>query len=108
MSDTESSADKDLIAQLHSETAKLPWNELERHFARGSVVKVAKGKDLIEVAVIITNDDKSSLEAMMEDGTVTNATIDDAKLWNECASEFWTVVVAPWVLVQMIDNKLDS
>ena len=98
----------ELIAQLHNETAKLPWSELERHFARGSVVKVAKGMDLIEVAAIITNDDKTGLEVMMADGSVTNATIDDAKLWHECSSEFWTVVVAPWVLVQAIDNKLDS
>lgn len=99
---------EELIAQLNSETAKLPWSELERHFARGSVIKVEKGLDLINVAVIINQDDKSAIEAMLADGTVSNATTEDAKLWNECSTEFWAVVIAPWVLVQPIDTKLDS
>jgi hypothetical protein len=98
----------ELIAQLNNETAKLSWSELEKHFARGSVIKVTKGMDLIEVAAIVAKDDKPSLEAMMADGSVGNATTDDAKLWHECSNDFWAVVVAPWVLVQAIDNKLDS
>ncbi|MDH5393084.1 MAG: DUF2288 domain-containing protein [Gammaproteobacteria bacterium] len=100
--------DNELISQLHNETAKLPWHELERHFARGSVIKVVNGLDLIKVAVALTKDDKAGLEKWLADGTVSNASIDDAKIWHECSTQFWTVVVAPWVLVQPIDNKLDS
>lgn len=99
---------EELSAKLNSETAKLSWSELEKHFARGSVIKVEKGMDLIKVAVIISQDDKPALEAMLADGTVSNASTDDAKLWHECSSEFWAVVVAPWVLVQPIETKLDS
>ncbi len=94
--------------ELNRETAKLSWSELEKHFARGSVIKVEKGMDLIKVAVIIKQDDKPALEKMLADGTVSNASIDDAKLWNECSTEFWAVVLAPWVIVQAIDTKLDS
>ncbi|MCK4708549.1 MAG: DUF2288 domain-containing protein [Gammaproteobacteria bacterium] len=108
MSDIEDSADKELINQLHSETAKLPWNELERHFARGSVIRVRKGLDLIKVAVVIANDDKDSLKKWLDSGDVANASTDDAKNWSACESEFWTVVVAPFVIVQEIDRKLDS
>lgn len=98
----------ELITQLNKETAKLPWAELERHFARGSVVKVSSEMDLINVAVTISNDDKPALEALMEEGKVANASIEDAKVWNECSTEFWAVVIAPWVLVQPIEKKLDS
>lgn len=108
MSDTETSPDQELINQLHSETARLPWSELERHFARGSVIKVAKGTDLIKVAVMIANDNKTELEALMQEGSVANASLEDAKQWHECSSEFWTVVVAPWVIVQESERKLDS
>lgn len=98
----------ELTTQLNKETAKLPWNELERHFARGSVVKVAVGMDLINVAVMISKDDKATLETLMEEGKVANATTDDAKVWQECSCEFWAVVVAPWVVVQEIEKTLDS
>lgn len=102
------SDNEELIAQLNCETAKLAWSELETHFARGSVIRVNKDIDLISVAVIIANDDKATLESMIKDGSIGNATTEEAKLWHECSSELWSVVVAPWVLVQATDNKLDS
>lgn len=36
-----------LRAKLNAETGKLVWNELERHFARGVVIKVAGDLDLL-------------------------------------------------------------
>ena len=108
MSDNDASTDKDLINQLHSETARLPWNELERHFARGSVIRVKKGLDLIKVAAVIAQDDKDSLKVWLDSGEVANASTDDAKKWSACESEFWTVVVAPFVIVQEAERKLDS
>lgn len=99
---------KDLIAQLHSETARLPWSELERHFARGSVIRVKNGLDLIKVAVAIASDDKDSIQQWLDSGEVANATTDEAKNWSSSQAEFWTVVVAPFVVVQEADRKLDS
>lgn len=99
---------QELIQKLHAETAKLPWNELERHFARGSVIKVLKGLDLIKVALVIAEDDKATLQQWLDDGLVNNASTDDAKAWAANESVFWTVVVAPWVLVQEADRKLDA
>lgn len=99
---------EELIAQLNTETAKLSWNELEPHFARGSVIRVNKGLDLIKVAAVIAQDDKESLKDWLDTGEVGNASTDDAKGWSACESEFWAVVVAPFVIVQEIDRKLDS
>jgi len=100
--------DEELRAHLHGETSKLPWVDLEKHFARGVVFKVAKGTDILDVAIVLSRDDKDTLEKWINDKKVTGAEIEDAKKWHEAAASLWTVVVAPWVLVQEIENKLDS
>lgn len=101
-------SDEELRAHLHGETSKLPWVDLEKHFARGIVFKVAKGTDILDVAIIMSRDDKDTLEKWINEKIVTGAEIEDAKKWHESSASLWTVVVAPWVLVQEIDVKLDS
>ena len=101
-------SDEELRAHLHGETSKLPWVDLEKHFARGIVFKVAKGTDILDVAIIMSRDDKDTLEKWINEKKVMGAEIEDAKKWHESSASLWTVVVAPWVLVQEIDVKLDS
>ena len=100
--------DEELRAHLHGETSKLPWVDLEKHFARGVVFKVAKGTDILDVAIVMSRDDKDTLEKMINEKKVQGAEIEDAKKWHESSASLWTVVIAPWVLVQEIDVKLDS
>ncbi|GMR15797.1 MAG: DUF2288 family protein [Gammaproteobacteria bacterium] len=100
--------DEELRAHLHGETSKLPWFDLEKHFARGVVFKVAKGTDILDVAIVMSRDDKDALQQMIDDKKVLGAEIEDAKNWHESSASFWTVVIAPWVLVQEIEQKLDS
>jgi len=95
-------ADTDLHTRLNAEKGKLVWPELERHFARGVVIKVAPALDLIEVAVAVAEDDKRKVEAWMSSGDVSHPDMDDAKDWVERQPDFWAVVVAPWVLVQEV------
>lgn len=102
-----SETNEELIARLNTETAKLSWQELERHFARGSVIKVEQGEDLILTGVLFANDDAKSIEDKLTQGLVSHATMDDAKTWNERQSEFWAVVIAPFVLVQEIMPKMN-
>jgi hypothetical protein len=97
-----------LHAQLNGETGKLTWKELERHFARGAVIRVAPGLDLVEVAVRIAHDDKPTIEAWMHDGRIKRAATEDALDWNQRQPIFWAVVVAPWVLVQEDSTALNS
>lgn len=99
---------EDLISKLHSETARLSWSELQRHFARGAVVKVEAGMDLIKVAASIAEDDAEQVKQWMDQGLVTNASDDDARLWSETEADFWAVVASPLVIVQEITRKLDS
>lgn len=100
--------DEELRAHLHGETSKLPWVDLEKHFARGVMFKVEKGTDILDVAIIMSRDDKDSLEKLINDKKVQGAEIEDAKKWHETGASLWTIVIAPFILVQEFDRKLDS
>jgi len=93
-------SDEELLQKLNSETAQLPWKELESHFARGVVVRVDSELDLVHVAMSFSRDDQDGVEALMSDGKVARASDDDARHWNEQQPTFWAIVVAPWVLIQ--------
>ena len=100
--------DKELRARLNAETGKLALHEIERHFARGVVVKVAMDLDLIEVATSMTKDDKATIEQLMQADKLSRASVDDLKDWHERNPAFWAVVVAPWVLVQETKPQYSS
>lgn len=96
--------DADLHAKLNAETGRMSWDELQRHFARGAVVRVTPALDLIEVAERMVSDDKKVFQRWLNSGEVARATEDDAQGWDEREAEFWAVVAAPWVLVQEITD----
>ena len=97
-----------LRAKLNLETAQLAWPELERHFARGDVIKVAPGLDLVDVALRVAENDSASVQAWLADGRIARADLADAEDWHARQPMFWAVVVAPWVLVQEVLKELDS
>lgn len=86
--------------ELHQETARVRWQELESHFARGVVIRVAAELDLVEVATCFANDDKAMAERWMASGKIEQLGTQTAKDWSERDPVLWGVVVAPWVLVQ--------
>lgn len=85
---------------LNAQTGRLTWPELVRHFARGAVVVVAQGEDLVTVAESMVGDDQDVIKRLSEEGRLRRARDDDARCWDENNTRFWAVVVAPWVLVQ--------
>jgi len=100
---TDNKADQNsevLRAKLNLETAQLGWPELERHFARGDVIKVAAGVDLIDAALLIAENNAAEAQTWLTDGRIARAAIPDAEDWHTRQPMFWAVVVAPWVLVQ--------
>lgn len=103
-----SEQEPDLRAKLHSETAKIGWAELERHFARGVVVAVAPELDLIDVAQTLACDDSATLAAWMQAGQVTRAEAEQARDWHAREAVFWAVVVAPWVVIQEVQPRLNA
>jgi hypothetical protein len=97
-----------LRAKLNLETAQLAWSELERHFARGDVIKVAVGADLIDAALHVAENNAATVKEWLADGRIARADLADAEDWHARQPMFWAVVVAPWVLVQEVVKQLDA
>jgi hypothetical protein len=94
------STERYTVQELHAETARIQWQELEVHFARGVVIRVASELDLVKVAVDIANDHKPAVEGWITAGQVEHLDMETARDWSERDPELWAVVVAPWVVVQ--------
>jgi len=89
-----------LRARLNGETSRLPWTELLRFFATGSVIAVSDDLDLIEVAARIAGDDKEAVAQWMSERRLGKVSDAQASTWLENDAALWTVVVKPWILVQ--------
>jgi hypothetical protein len=87
-------------ARINGETARMPWRELLRFFATGTVIAVDDGLDLVEVALRIANDDKQAVAAWLQAGRIGKVSDAQASTWLEADATLWTVVVKPWLLVQ--------
>ncbi|MFP4079337.1 MAG: DUF2288 domain-containing protein [Ectothiorhodospira sp.] len=99
MNETPDSSE-DLRDRLRQETGPIGWEELQRHFARGVVLRVDAGLDLLEAAEALVRDDRDVVEAYLAEGRLLKATTEHARDWAARQSSFEAVVVAPWVLVR--------
>ena len=98
----------DLRDLLNGQTGRIRWPELQRHFARGVLIRVAGDLDLVEAAASVVRDDRVRVESWMRDGRLVNARDEDARRWAREQTEFWAVVAAPWVLVQEVSSRGDA
>ena len=98
--------DTDLRIKVNLETARLPWSELQRHFAQGTVVYVSEELDLVEVAVRISHDDKASVVQWMNEGKLAKVNDLQAETWAASEARLWTSVVSPFILVQLEKKQL--
>lgn len=85
--------------ELEEERGRLSWPELERHFARGVVVVVDPGLDLLDVAEAMARDDRELFSGWMASGLVQQAQDTHARRWEGSLQTLEAIVVAPWVLV---------
>ncbi len=90
------------LAKLNRETSKIAWDELLPFFATGLAVYVSHKLDLIQVARVLSNDDKQQFEEWIKTGLVANVSDEQAGAWHESKVVMWAVVIKPWVLVQPI------
>jgi hypothetical protein len=87
---------------LNSETGRLSWPELARYFAAGKVVLLGKSLDLVDVAQQFSRDNAAQTAEWLNAGKINLVTDEQAKEFHEQQTEFWAIVVKPWVLVQLI------
>lgn len=90
---------------LLQQTARISWQELERHFARGVLLQVDPALDLVEVATRFANDDRETVEAWLTSGQVRHLPDDVARDWNARDPELWAAVIAPWIVVQERETR---
>jgi hypothetical protein len=93
-----------LRQEYHSQTARIAWHELQTYYAGGSVIRVAPGLDLVEVAVQLGLDNTASFQKWIETEEVGAVSDEQALIWYEANTVLWAVVAAPWVLVQERDR----
>ncbi len=101
-----SRSEEDLQTKINHETSKISWQELQKFYAKGTVIAVAAGADLIDVAMQVSDDNTVAVEQWLADGTLSQANDQQAALWHEQDTTHWAVVIAPWVLVQAIEFKI--
>lgn len=96
----ESSTQDALLAKLLGETARCEWRDLERFFAQGKVLCVSDTHDLVVVGAAIANDDADTITPMIDAGELTAPSNELARQWHADNQLLWTLVIAPYVLVQ--------
>ena len=91
-----------LYDKLNTETARICWQELQPHFARGATVYVDPALDLLAVAKLMAEDNSQAIGELMRQGAVAVVDVPQAEAFLAVNQEMWALVVAPWVLVQPI------
>jgi len=92
-------------AKIISETAKIPWLDLQRFFASGKVIWIAGNLDLVEVALALQQDDVQSVGNWTDNQQLAAVSDDQARQWVSDDSLLWAVAIKPWVLVQELDSE---
>lgn len=98
MNDTQSPSP--LYLKLLAETAQIEWSELQRFFARGVLLKVARDIDLVSVAEAVASDNTKQVTEWLSAGLLERTTPETATDLAARSPELWAVVVSPWVCVQ--------
>lgn len=91
--------------KLNSETALIHWHELQRYFAQGLTIYVARDLDLIDIAHLIATDNSQTIKPLLHQGKIGAVSNEQAQTFYQTNQAMWAVVVAPWVLVQPNENS---
>lgn len=89
-----------LYAKLLGETASIAWKELEPFFAKGALLWVDSGLDLIAAAEAVATDEGEKVAAWLAAEQLGKLSETRALDLFERDPELWAVVVSPWILIQ--------
>lgn len=95
----------ELLQRLHGEVGRIRWRALQRFFAQGVVLKVDTKRDLVKVAALFVNDSSTHLSNLLATSEVIVPGNEQAREWFHEDAELWSIVVAPFVLVQQLTDK---
>ncbi len=86
--------------KLNSETARIPWKELQRYFAGGYTLLVDQQLDLIEVGYQFQLDNSARVAQWLEQELVAPVSNQQARQWINDDAVVGACVVKPWELIQ--------
>lgn len=86
--------------KVNLETSQIPWQQLQRFFAKGEVLFVAPELDLVDVAYQFSQDNKAQVAQWLAENKLAKVSDAQAIRWIESDALVWAVVVKPWLLVQ--------
>jgi hypothetical protein len=89
--------------KINSETARIPWKELQRYFAGGYTLIVDFELDLVEVACQFEQDNAQQIEHWLNADLIRQVSNQQAREWYNNDAILWACVVQPWVLIQPAD-----
>ena len=92
---------EELVAKLNGETAIVAWQEIERFFAKGNLLLIAKDVDLINCAADMSMDNGEAVGKLINAEKIQAMPVGFVKDNCKPETEFWTVVVAPYILAQL-------
>ena len=87
--------------QLNLETAQIKWLDLQVYFAKGKLLIIDNSIDLIKAASLIADNDTAKISELIESRKISFATIKWAKQHCTELTDFWAVVVSPYVVAQL-------
>ena len=92
------------LAKLNFDTGRMTWEALARYFARGVVFHVDPALDLLDVALALAEDNADQVTAWRAAGQLDAPSDEHARAWQQSNTEFWAIVVAPFVIVQPVQE----
>lgn len=89
------------IEQFKQDLAEVPWKDLRIHLQRDSIVLVADGLALLDVAVAVAEDNKSLVEGWVTAGAISKPTAEQIAAWEtQLDKPFQMLIVQPFILLQ--------
>src|SRR5258708_21861857 len=89
-----------LYLKLLAETAQIEWTELQRFFARGVLLKVARDIDLVSVAEAVAGDNTKQVTEWLSAGVLEPATPETPTGLPVRNPALWAAVGSPWGLLR--------
>lgn len=95
--------------ELKAQVMACSWPELAPHFARGGLLLLSPGLDLLEAAKVIAGDDASALQGLLDSNGLTKLDDEQARDFEsrKGSIRFQFLILQPYVLAQEILQRPD-
>ena len=97
-------SDPAIADKLRQECGVVDWRTLKPHYERGALIIVREGLDIITAGVQIAVDNTATVSQWINEQTLIKPTAAQADDWEQRNLSFRSVVVAPFVLIQMVSH----